>query len=55
MIPKQEVYEIKSIFNSGLYEFDRNVAFFNLEDSLSFFEKASERLNMFEKSNMSLN
>ena len=41
-IPKQSSYKIVSVFSSGLYEFDRNVAFFNLEDSLSFFEKTSD-------------
>ena len=38
MIPKQEVYEVKSIFNSGLYEFDRNVAFLNINDLENLFE-----------------
>ena len=38
MIPKQEVYEIRSIFSSGLYEFDRNVAFLNIKDLENLFE-----------------
>ncbi len=38
MIPKQEVYEVKSIFNSGLYEFDKNVAFLNIKDLENLFE-----------------
>ena len=38
MIPKQEIYEIKSIFNSGLYEFDRNIAFLNINDLENLFE-----------------
>jgi len=38
MIPKQEVYEIRSIFNSGLYEFDKNVAFLNVRDLENLFE-----------------
>ena len=38
-IPKQESYVIKSIFNSGFYEFDQSVVFIGLEDSLSFFDK----------------
>ena len=41
-IPKQSSYKIASVFSSGLYEFDKNVAFFNLQDSLSFFEKTSD-------------
>ncbi len=38
-IPKQSNYRIAAVFSSGLYEFDKNIAFFNLKDSLSFFEK----------------
>ena len=38
--PKQENYEIKGIFDSGFYEFDQNVVFLTLEDSLSFFNKS---------------
>ncbi len=39
LVPKQSSYEIISVFSSGLYEFDRNIVFFSIEDSLSFFEK----------------
>ena len=45
-IPKQSSYEITAVFSSGLYEFDRNVAFFNLVDSLSFFEKTTEAIGL---------
>tara|TARA_B100001029_G_C14901131_1_gene360983 strand:- start:76 stop:801 length:726 start_codon:yes stop_codon:yes gene_type:complete len=45
-IPKQSSYKIAAVFNSGLYEFDRNVAFFNLNDSLSFFEKSSDEISL---------
>jgi len=45
-IPKQSSYKISAVFSSGLYEFDRNVAFFNLEDSLSFFEKTIDDINL---------
>ncbi len=45
-IPKQSFHKIAAVFNSGLYEFDRNVSFFNLEDSLSFFEKTSEDISL---------
>ena len=31
-IPKQLSFEIAAVFSSGLYEFDRNVSFFNLTD-----------------------
>ena len=46
MIPKQSTYKIISVFNSGLYEYDRNVIFFNINDSLSFFEKNSDDINI---------
>ena len=46
MIPKQSTYKIISVFNSGLYEYDRNVIFFNITDSLSFFEKNSDDINI---------
>ena len=45
-VPKQSSYKIAAVFSSGLYEFDRNVAFFNLEDSLSFFEKTIDDINL---------
>ena len=45
-IPKQSSYKIAAVFSSGLYEFDRNVAFFNLEDSFSFFEKTTDNINL---------
>ena len=45
-VPKQSSYKIAAVFSSGLYEFDRNVAFFNLEDSLSFFEKTVDDINL---------
>ncbi len=50
-IPKQEVYEIKSIFSSGLYEFDRNVAFLNINDLENLFEidKSTRSLEIFLK------
>ena len=45
-VPKQASYRIASVFSSGLYEFDKNIAFFNLNDSLSFFEKSVEEINL---------
>ena len=41
-IPKQEPFYISAVFSSGLYEFDKNIVFINLKDSLSFFEKSDE-------------
>jgi len=45
-IPKQSTYIISAVFSSGLYEFDKNVTFFNLSDSLSFFEKNDDDINL---------
>tara|TARA_Y100001970_G_scaffold251334_1_gene324033 strand:+ start:18301 stop:19533 length:1233 start_codon:yes stop_codon:yes gene_type:complete len=45
-IPKQATYTIIGVFSSGLYEFDKSVAFFNLSDSLSFFEKNVDDINL---------
>ena len=46
MVPKQSNYKIISVFSSGLYEYDKNVIFFNLNDSLSFFEKTNDDINL---------
>ena len=45
-LPKQEMFLISSIFDSGFYEFDQNIAFINLEDSLLFFDKTKKDLNL---------
>ncbi len=45
-VPKQSSYKIAAVFSSGLYEFDKSVAFFNLNDSLSFFEKTSKDITL---------
>ncbi len=45
-IPKQSSYKINAVFSTGLYEFDRSVAFFNLTDSLSFFEKTEDHISL---------
>ena len=46
MIPKQSNYTVAGVFSSGLFEFDKNVTFFNLTDSLSFFEKDEDDINL---------
>ena len=46
MVPKQSTFEIIAVFNSGLYEYDRNIGFFNIEDSLSFFGKTKDDINL---------
>ena len=42
LVPKQSVYKIISVFSSGLYDYDRNIIFFTINDSLSFFEKSDQ-------------
>ena len=46
VIPKQSVYTVAAVFSSGLFEFDKSVTFFNLTDSLSFFEKNEDDINL---------
>ena len=46
MVPKQSSYKIISVFSSGLYEYDKNIIFFDLNDSLSFFEKTNDDINL---------
>ena len=42
LVPKQSLYKIVSVFSSGLYDYDRNIIFFTINDSFSFFEKSEE-------------
>ncbi|MDA9624532.1 ABC transporter permease [Pelagibacteraceae bacterium] len=46
-MPKQEVFKIAAIFDSGFYEFDQNFIFLNLTDSLSFFDKKKLNLEIY--------
>ena len=45
-VPKQETFIVKGIFSSGFYEFDQNVIFLNLNDTLHFFNKTEEDINL---------
>ena len=45
-LPKQETFKIKAIFNSGFYEFDKNVIFLELNESLIFFDKNEKNLDL---------
>ena len=38
-LPKQENFTIAGIFNTGFVEFDQNIIFLNIEDTLSIFDK----------------
>jgi len=50
-LPKQEVYTISSIFETGIVDFDQNVAFININDLESMFnlENKSRYLEIFLK------
>jgi len=41
-LPKQEVFKVTSIFDSGLSNFNENVAYINLNTLEGFFDKSSE-------------
>ena len=45
-LPKQESYTVNGIFSSGFYEFDQNVIFLNLNETLNFFNKTKEDINL---------
>jgi|TARA_B110000444_G_scaffold242485_1_gene259842 lipoprotein-releasing system permease protein len=45
-VPKQDSYTVSGIFVTGFYEFDQNLVFLNINDSLSFFNKSSKDLNL---------
>ena len=45
-LPKQETFIINSIFDSGLADFDANIAFINLDTLESFFDLKKEERNL---------
>ena len=45
-LPKQENFKIAGIFNTGFLDYDRNIAFVNIEDALSIFEKEKDDQNV---------
>jgi len=45
-LPKQETFIISSIFDSGLADFDANVAFINLKTLENFFDLEKEKRNL---------
>ena len=45
-LPKQDTYLVKGIFSSGFYEFDKNVVFLNLDETLYFFGKNKNDINL---------
>ena len=40
-LPKQQNFKVAGIFNTGFVEFDKNIIFLNIDDSLSIFNKDS--------------
>ena len=50
-LPKQKTFTVKSLFESGLADFDKNIAFINLETLEEFFalKKADRNLEIFLK------
>ena len=45
-MPKQKTFFVASIYNSGLAEFDNNIAFINLSTLEDFFDYKSEDRNL---------
>ena len=45
-LPKQENYKISGIFNSGFFEYDKNMVFLNINDTLSIFDITKKELNL---------
>ena len=45
-LPKQEVFTVSSIFESGLAEFDRNIAFINIDTLDNFFDFNKDNRNL---------
>ena len=45
-LPKQETYSIEGVFSSGFYEFDKNVIFLNLNETLNFFDKTKNDISL---------
>jgi lipoprotein-releasing system permease protein len=45
-LPKQENFTIAGIFNTGFVEFDQNIIFLSIEDSLSIFNKDKKDQNL---------
>ncbi len=45
-LPKQEIFKVAGIFNTGFLEFDQNVIFLNIQDVLSIFDKDQKDQNI---------
>ena len=45
-LPKQENFKVAGIFSTGFLDFDQNIVFLNIEDTLSFFNKENKDQNI---------
>ena len=45
-LPKQEIFKVAGIFNTGFIEFDQNVVFLNIKDVLAIFDKETKDQNI---------
>ncbi len=45
-MPKQETMIVKAIFKTGFFEFDQNIIFLNISDTLSIFDKEDNDQNL---------
>ena len=45
-LPKQEIFNVAGIFNTGFVEFDQNIIFLTTEDALSIFDKDEKDQNL---------
>ena len=45
-LPKQENFKVAGIFTTGFLEFDKNIIFLNIQDTLSIFDKEKKDLNV---------
>ena len=45
-LPKQEIFTISGIFNSGFYEFDKKLIYLNKQDALSLFSENAKKINL---------
>ena len=45
-LPKQEIFTISGIFNSGFYEFDKKLIYLNKQDALTLFSENEKKINL---------
>ena len=45
-LPKQEIFTISGIFNSGFYEFDKKLIYLNKQDALTLFSENEKKIKL---------